>query len=377
MKKKVVSILLAAAMITTMVVGCGQQGTTKDSTDTATVGEEKTEASEDTKQDSAGGSDKIVYAHRTLDQEAHVAMQQGVDDRSVKDGYKFEGLVCNVDLATQNDQLKTVALTGAKALLVNPVDSDGVVDAAKAVMDAGIPVACVDTPLNCSGLAVSVVFNNTKCGEMAGERVVELLKEKYGEEKGTVVNVYGSLKSQAWRERKEGFESIIKKYPNIKYVETPGEGEMAASQDALTNTLAELNYEVDAVHAPSDAPCLGLAEALKTANMWKKVGEDGHIIFVSVDGEPGGLKNVKDGYYDATVVLDCYGIGQVTVDLLETYSFEGKEVPTSGTYDAPDFAWKSAEFSESEYGPVLNIPPYYVTTENVDDPANWGNVVSK
>lgn len=325
----------------------------------------------------ADESNKIVYSHRTLDQEAHVAMQQGIEDKAKADGYDFEALVCNMDLATQNDQINTVTLTGAKGLFINPLDSDGVVDAAKAAMEAGIPVGCVDTPLNCPGLAVSVVYDNVTCGKMAGEKVVELLKEKYGEEKGTVVNVYGSLKSQAWRERKEGFEEVIKKYPNINYVETPGEGEMAKSQDALANKLAELNYEVDAVHAPSDAPCLGLVEALKAADMWKKVGEDGHVIFVSVDGESGGLNNVRDGYYDATVVLDCYGISQVALDVMEQYTFEGKDVPTEGYYENDEYAWKKAEFTDSDNGPVLNIPPYYVTKENVDDPLNWANAIAE
>lgn len=359
MKKRMVSVMMILCMVVSILVGCGH----------AKASEKK--ESDDT----SGGSNKIVYSHRTLDQEAHVAMQSGVEEKAKADGYKFEALLCNMDLATQNDQINNVALTGAKALLINPLDSDGVTDAAKAVMKEGIPVACVDTPLNAEGLAVSVTFDNKKCGEMAGERVVEKLKEKYGTEKGTVVNIYGSLKSQAWRERKEGFEEIIKKYPNIKYVEAPGEGEMAKSQDALANTLAELNYKVDAVHAPSDAPCLGLAEALKAADMWKKVGEDGHVIFVSVDGEPGGLKNVKDGYYDATVALDCHGIGQVALDIVEKYSLKGKEVPTSGTYDGSKYAWKEATFSKGKYGPVVNIPPYYVTTDNVDDPLNWGNMM--
>lgn len=323
----------------------------------------------------------MVYSHRTLDAQAHVAMQAGIENQSTADGFEFKAEVCNIDLAKQIDQVKTHITNkdaeNLRALFINPVDSEGAIDVAKEAIAAGIPVVCIDTPLAGGDLALSCVFSNFQCGVLAGEEVVRLLTEKYGEPKGTFVNVYGSMKSQAWRERKEGLESIISQYPNIKYVEVAGEGEMAKSQEALTNKLLELNYEVDAVHAPSDEPCLGLAEALKIAGMWKKVGEEGHVIFVSNDGEPAALQNIRDGYYDSTICLDCVGIGSVAVKLVEKYTLNGEAIPSEGVYEDDAYAWKTANFSASEIGPVLEIPPYIITAENVDDPAHWGNVVSQ
>lgn len=323
----------------------------------------------------------IVYSHRTLDAQAHVAMQSGIQQQSEADGYSFKAEVCNIDLARQIDQIKTHIINkdgeNLQALFMNPVDSEGAVDVAKEAIAAGIPVVCIDTPLAGGDLALSCVFSNYQCGVLAGNEIVRLLTEKYGEPRGTFVNVYGSMKSQAWRERKEGLESVISQYPDIVYVEVAGEGEMAKSQEALANKLVELNYEVDAVHAPSDEPCLGLAEALKAAGMWKKVGEDGHVIFVSNDGEPSALQNIRDGYYDSCICLDCVGIGSVAVKLVEQYTLNGEAIPSEGEYTDESYVWKTAQFSSSDVGPVLEIPPYIITAENVDDARNWGNVVSQ
>ncbi|MEG1473761.1 MAG: sugar ABC transporter substrate-binding protein [Christensenella sp.] len=378
--KKLVTLLLAIVM-TVSLVACGAPQTPAKESAAAEPSAPAAEAKAEAPAEAAAGGGMIVYSHRTLDAQAHVAMQTGIQNQSEADGYNFKAEVCNLDLATQIDQIKThisnAKADNLKALFVNPLDSDGVVDVAKEAITAGIPVICIDTPLSGGDLALSVVFSNKQCGVLAGEEVVRLLTEKYGEPKGTFVNVYGSVKSQAWRERKEGLESVISKYPNIKYVEVAGEGEMAKSQEALANKLVELNYEVDAVHAPSDEPCLGLAEALKAADMWKKVGEEGHVIFVSNDGEPSALKNIKDGYYDSTICLDCVGIGSVAVKLVEEYTLQGKEIPSTGTYDDEAYAWKTAKFSKGDNGPVLEIPPYIITSKNVDDASNWGNVVAK
>lgn len=41
--------------------------------------------------------------------------------------------------------------------------------------------------------------------------------------------------------------------------------------------------------------------AATEADRWKKVGEEGHVIFVNIDGEPVALKWIQDGYMDCCV----------------------------------------------------------------------------
>lgn len=353
--KKFVWILLVVFVMTGMLSACGGSGATD--------------------ADSNGGasaSNTIVYTQKTMDQFFHVALEQGVD-RAVKEaGYVFESANCNNDSTLQNNQMQNFIAKKPAAIIANAVDSDALNDATKAAKDAGIPVIMVDNPASTAVVDGTVAYDNYGCGAMAAQLIVDQLTAKYGSPKGRVVNVYGAMSSECWRLRKEGFDDVIKKYPNIDYVQVPGEGEQTKSQEALTNVIAQFNKKIDAVHCPSDAPGLGCAEALKVADMWFPVGDKNHTIFVTGDGEPDAVKGLIDGFYDGIVVEDAYAYGPVAVDLLTDYVFQGKTVPTSGTYTNDKFYWKTAEFSNSDRGPVLKVPPYILDASNVNDDSHWG-----
>ena len=320
----------------------------------------------------AGESNLIVYTQKTMDQFFHVALEQSVE-RAVKEaGYAFESANSNNDSTLQNNQMLNFIVKHPKAIVANAVDSDALNDMTDQVMNAGIPVIMVDNPASTAKVNGTVAYDNYGNGVMAAEVVVRKLTEKYGSPKGRVVNVYGALSSESWRLRKDGFDEVMAKYPAIEYVLVPGEGEQTKSQDALTNVIAQYSKEIDAVTCPSDAPGLGCAEALKIADMWHKVGEKDHIIFVTGDGEPDAVLGLIDGYYDGIVVEDAFAYGPMAVDLLVNYVFKGQTVPTSGIYTNDNFYWKKAHFSDSERGPVLMVPPYVQDASNVMSDAHWG-----
>lgn len=319
-----------------------------------------------------GASNYIVYTQKTMDQFFHVALEQGVEKAVKKAGYDFEAANSNNDSTLQNNQMRNFIAKLPKAIVANAVDSDALNDVTDQVMAAGIPVIMVDNPASTARVDGTVAYDNYGNGYMAGKLVAEKLKEKFGSVKGRVVNVYGALSSESWRLRKDGFDAAMAEYPEIEYVQVPGEGEQMRSQDALTNVIAQYNKEIDAVTCPSDAPGLGCAEALKVAGMWHKIGEKGHVIFVTGDGEPDAVEGLMAGYYDGIVVEDAYAYGPMAVDLLVNYIFKGQTVPTSGVYTNEDFYWKKAGFSDSERGPVLMVPPYVMDASNMTSDAHWG-----
>ena len=320
----------------------------------------------------AGESNLIVYTQKTMDQFFHVALEQGVERAAKEAGYTFETANSNNDSTLQNNQMQNFLVKTPKAIVANAVDSDAINDVTDQVMRAGIPVIMVDNPASTARVDATVAYDNYGNGYMAGKLVAEKLAKKYGTPKGRVVNVYGALSSESWRLRKDGFDDAMAEYPEIEYVQVPGEGEQSKSQDALTNVIAQYNREIDAVTSPSDAPGLGCAEALKIAGMWHKVGDPGHVILVTGDGEPDAVQGLIAGYYDGIVVEDAYAYGPMAVDLLTNYIFKGQPVPTGGEYANDDFYWKKANFSDSERGPVLMVPPYVMDADNMMSDAHWG-----
>lgn len=364
MKKQMISILLAAVLAMT-AVGCGSDE--KPASEPAAT--ENTPAESES---AANESNLIVYTQKTMNQYFHVALQEKVEEAVLGAGYEVEVANCNNDSTLQNDQFRNFISKKPKAIIANAVDSDALNDVANEAVAAGIPVIMVDNPASTAVVDGSVKFDNFQCGVIQAEKIVEALTEKYGSAKGRVVNVYGAMSSECWRLRKDGFESVIKEYPDIEYIEVPGEGERAKSQEALTNVIAKYNGEIDAVHCPSDDPGLGCAEAMQIAGLWYPIGDENHVILVTGDGEPDAVKFLQEGYYDAIVVEDAYAYGPIAVDLLEQYIFKGEPIPTSGTYTNEDFYWKTAEFIDGETGPVLQVPPYVLDASNVGEEGHWG-----
>lgn len=369
--KKVLCTAMALLAIAGMTA-CGK-------TETAANSSADTSAASGTQAGTQGGTEGaaadsglIVYTQKTMNQYFHVALQQKVEEAVTAAGYQPEVANCNNDSTLQNDQMKNFISKQPKAIIANTVDSDALNDASKAAMDAGIPVVMVDNPASTAVVDCSIKFDNLRCGEMAAERIVEALEEKYGSPKGRVVNVYGAMSSECWRLRKDGFDAVMAKYPDIEKIEVPGEGERSKSQEALTNVIAKYDGEIDAVHCPSDDPGLGCAEAMQIAGLWYPVGDENHVIFVTGDGEPDAVKLLQEGYYDAIIVEDAYAYGPMAVDMLTQYIFKGEPVPTSGTYTNEDFYWKTAEFMEGETGPILQVPPYALDSTNVNEDGHWG-----
>ena len=107
--------------------------------------------------------------------------------------------------------------------------------------------------------------------------------------------------------------------------------------------------------------------------MWKKTVEAGHIIFVTIDGDPFAGKQIRGGYYDCSVVQDALAYGDVLVQMLDGYIFSGKEVPV-GEYTLADTWFGTYEVQEDERGRHEVIPPYYIDSRIWRARSNWWNV---
>ncbi len=319
-----------------------------------------------------GESLKLHFAHKSLTYYFFVVQQAAARRAAESRGWEFSATNASFDNSAQYDQLETAALSGSDIIITDPIDSEGIISAIETAKENGTAVGVVDTPTMGGNVDVTVAFDNYRGGYMAGQRVAELLKEKHGEVKGTVLNAYGALESYAWRLRKQGFDAAMRQYPNIKYLERPSDGLAEKMYDVTMNTLAEYP-DLDAVHAPSESPARGIINALKEKDKLHPVGHPDHVIFVGIDGDKIALDWIKDGYMDATVSQDPIAYSEIAIDLIEKYTLQGKPVPTGITYENDRYYFEEASISQGMPGPQVVIPPYYIDGSNVDDPRHWGN----
>lgn len=322
----------------------------------------------------AGAADQLFvpYSNKSLDFYFFVAQQEAVKRAVEAKGWRFQATNANFDNTQQLKHWATLLLSQPAAIISDPIDSQAIVSVIKKFNAQNIPVGIIDTPATGGNVAVTVDFDNYAGGVMAAEAIIERLKAKYGSPKGTVLNCYGALQSVAWRLRKEGMDSVFKQYPDITYLARPTEGELKNMLAVTTSTLSEYP-NLDAVHAPSDTPSRGIVTALQQKGKWKKRGEDGHVIFVNIDGEPVSLEWIKDGYMDAEISQDPVAYAQITVEMLDKYSLKGQPVPL-GPYENKDYYWERGEIKQSDSGPSLVIPPFVIDEKNVNDKRLWGAI---
>ncbi len=317
----------------------------------------------------------VPYSNKSLDYYFFVIQEEAVKRAVLANKWRFQSTNASFDNTRQLEQWQSLMLSNPQAIVSDPIDSQAIVSAIRRYNQRKIPVGIIDTPADGGDVAITVSFDNRLGGEMAAKEIISRLVKKYGSPKGTVLNCFGALASVAWRLRKEGMDAEFAKYPDIKYLARPTEGQLDQMLSVTLATLSEFP-DLDAVHAPSDSPSRGIVTALQQKGRWKKVGEEGHVIFVNIDGEPIALKWIQEGYMDACVSQDPIAYGEIAVEMLGKHAMKGEPVPL-GVYENKNYFWEKGDIVEGKTGPTLIIPPFVIDAANAADARHWGAIAEK
>ncbi|OFS20268.1 D-ribose ABC transporter substrate-binding protein [Corynebacterium sp. HMSC04H06] len=234
-------------------------------------------------------SDNVTLALSTQTNPFFVELRDGAQEKADELGINLDIQDASDDASTQTNQLKNAETSGAGVVIVNPTDSDAVGSAVQSLNAADIPVVAVDRSSSAGEVASFVASDNVAGGEQAADA----LAESIGEE-GEILVLQGISGSSASRDRGEGFEKGLKKYPNIK---------VAAKQTAnfdrteglnVTTNLLQAHPNVKAVFAENDEMALGAIEALGA-----KAGKEVKVF--GFDGTEDGIKAIEDGTLEGTI----------------------------------------------------------------------------
>ncbi len=313
----------------------------------------------------------IAFANKSINSYFYIIVNAALEMETKNRGWNYEAVVSDYDHVKQNNQLINLISGKPSAIITNPINSDTLSFGIEKANEQGIPVCVVDTPAIGGKVMLTVTFDNMLAGKMAAEEIVKRLKEKYGKPMGVVYNAYNDLSSHAWNLRKQGFESVLSQYPEVTYIAEPGKGDPDIIYKNLSNTLS--TTKIDAVHCSSDHQSRGLVQALKDNNLWKPIGDEDHIIFVTIDGDPGSIEGLKEKFYDATIVQDAISYGKITIEMLDKYIFKGQDIPT-GEIKNENSYWETYTVISNAQGYQAVIPPYVMDINNCSDPKHWGNI---
>ena len=343
MKKKVVSLILAATMIATMVTGCGggsDEPAATDgaaTTDEAGTTDEATPATEtgaadaaDAATDAAGGdyadkvvgvciyqfSDNFMTLFRTELENYLIAQGFSKDNIKIVDGAN--------DQATQTGQIDNFIAEGVDVLIINPVNSSSAETITDKVVAAEIPLVYINREPDASeeqrwadnNWNVTYVGCDAKqSGTMQGELIADLGLEtvdKNGDGKIQYIMVEGDP---------ENIDAQYRTEYSVKALEDAGlevecltdqvgNWQQDQAQQIVANALGQYGDDIEVVFCNNDAMALGALQAIQSAG--RTVNED--IYLVGVDALSEALEDVIAGTMTGTVFNDHFSQSHSAAD---------------------------------------------------------------
>ena len=320
MKKRFLALLMAGSMAVGMTAcSTGGDSSTAESSTTEDGGSE-------------GGAYKIALIAQHQTNAFQIAIAEAAEAKAEEMGIDLTILSADQDAATQISQIEQCVSEGFDAILFEPVDPDGLVDAAKSAADAGVVVinivsACTDWENN--GISAVSYGDNVTAGEVEMQHVADLLDGK-----GNIAILTGPSGDSGGLQRMEGYENILANYPDMVQVVSPADCQWDTAQAQATVESWLSAYDLDAIICQNDGMAVGAGNA---------AGANSGIIITGVDGTPDGFEAINDGRITGTVSQNGGKMAEnaleAAVTLLDGGTLETNEIITYSTWiDASNVA---------------------------------------
>lgn len=249
---------------------------------------------------STEGKYTIGFVVSTQTNPFFVTLKQGAEDKAKELGVELIVLDSQDDPSKELANMEDLITKNVDLIIVNPTDSDAIVNSIIAANEAGIPVITVDRASNGGEVLAHVASDNIEGGKMAGQYIIEQLKGK-----GKVVELEGIAGTSAARERGEGFNQAIEESDMEVVARQTADFDRVKGLEVMENIL-QSQPEIDAVFAHNDEMALGALEAIKASKR--------DILVVGFDATDDAVASVEAGDMAATVAQQPDLMGKIAVE---------------------------------------------------------------
>lgn len=146
-------------------------------------------------------------------QRQKLGFEAGFEDAGITN---FSFVDANYDAKKQSDQIEAIIKAKPDALLITPSDPNGITEAVKHAVEAGIPVFCSDgtVPNAYPGIKSAVIIDNYGGGGAAMEALAQSMG---GKGKLAMITLDAN---DNWKQRGVAAYDVLKNYPDIEVVQT-------------------------------------------------------------------------------------------------------------------------------------------------------------
>lgn len=366
MKKKLLGLVLSAAMVATLLVGCGGQQTSAPASSDAAAGTEA-ESVADAVNEAANGDvsgANVAVFYYTYSDTYIASVRTALDAALDAAGISYQDYDSNNNQTTQNEQIDTAIAQGANVLVVNIVTS-GSVDASQAIVDkasaAGIPVIFFNRAVEGDEDAGKVLGSYDKCafvgtdapeaGHMQGKMIGDYLVANYD---AVDLNGDGIIQYAMFMGQLGNAEAIARTQfgvedanavltaagkPELEYFDASNSDKYQVDQDGAWSATAANAYMVtnlsqyneangnmiELVICNNDGMAEGAITALNDAGYNLGTADCVTIPVFGVDATAAAVQLISDGKMTGTIKQDAEGMANGIAHLVGNAA-AGKEV---------------------------------------------------
>ncbi|MCR5747243.1 MAG: ABC transporter substrate-binding protein [Lachnospiraceae bacterium] len=322
MKKKLISAIISAAMVMSLLAGCGSAApaetaapaadaaaTEAAATEAATVvadaaaaaEEVEAAASEVADAAAAAGADgniSIGFAQVGHESDWRTASTKSCQDVfSAENGYDLSFVDCDNDEAAQKEAVRSFIEQGVDYIIIDPIIATGWDTVLTECEDAGIPVIVIDRTIDDSDKYVSWVGSNFKTEGLAAGEWLKAYAEKQGIKDINALVISGSTGASAQIGRSDGFKEIADREGWTILDEQTGDFTEAGGQEVMESYCKSYDGKYNVVVCQNDNEAFGAMKAMDNAGV--KYGPGNDVILISFDACTAGLEDVKNGKISA------------------------------------------------------------------------------
>ncbi|MER8828936.1 sugar ABC transporter substrate-binding protein [Mesorhizobium sp. M0938] len=254
----------------------------------------------------AEGTKTIAVLFDGLYSEFWVAGIQIIRDDLKKRGFEIMEAISDKDDNKQFEQVRAAIARKVDGIIIVQTDSNAVIPAIKAANAAKIPMVHFNRPPAPSdAFSVAIQADNQKIARDAVLYACDVAKKSGQKHKAAIL--IGDLGDPNAIQRRDGFEEAVAQFPDVIEVvaKIPTDWNADTAFAGLTNAL-QANPDISFLFTSSDFLIPQIQQALKSADKWHKIGEEGHVIFAGFDGFPSAYGLMKDGYMESCGVQNLF-----------------------------------------------------------------------
>lgn len=300
MKRKLTALLVTVLTLSLVLVGCGAK--TSDKTTSATPPAKKI---------------KVGLSMNTLNNPFFVAVKEGAEAEAKAAGIELVITDAQNNPGQQIADVENLIQQKPDILILDPADSDAIVEGVKKVNTAKIPVFTIDRQANGGEVLTHIGFDAIKSGTIAGEALAKALNGK-----GNVVEIQGIMGTNVARDRSKGFNLAMAKYPDIKIVaKQTANFDRGQALNVMENIL-QANPVIDGVYAANDEMAMGALAAMDAS------GRTSKIKLIGCDAIDPAIAAIKSGKMAATIAEPPFFLGKEAIKTAEKIA-KGEKVEKS------------------------------------------------